>query len=208
MWQVMGQSKSDNIRQTQFEDLAYPLMDQLYRTALYLTQDSLDAEDLVQLTYMRAWKYFDQFEERTNFRAWIFRILRNNFINEYRRNKRKPQQDDFEKVTLQYADKDEKIAPDYVPKSEDFDYMFDDTISGALKKLPEHYRSVVLLSDVIDLPYKEIAEVLDCPIGTVMSRLHRGRSMLARSLKPYAQDNGYVGQTRHSWTEEEYLEAA
>ncbi len=179
-------------KQKDFEKRAFPLMDQLFRTALYLTQDEVEAEDLTQLTYLRAWKYYDQFDSETNFRAWIFRILRNNFINEYRRTKRRPLRDDFDKVAPYLAAAEEAGGLKFDVEAEKYEHIFDDTISEALKKVPEHYRSVVLLSDVSNLPYKEIAEVLQCPIGTVMSRLHRGRTMLARSLKSYAQTNGYV----------------
>ena len=179
-------------KQKDFEKRAFPLMDQLFRTALYLTQDEIEAEDLTQLTYLRAWKYYDQFDSDTNFRAWIFRILRNNFINEYRRAKRRPLRDDFDRVAPYLAAVDEKGGLNFAVEAEEYEDIFDDTISEALNKVPEHYRSVVLLSDVSNLPYKEIAEVLQCPIGTVMSRLHRGRTMLARSLKSYAHSNGYV----------------
>lgn len=189
-------SKSLRHKQADFEKRAFPLMDQLYRTALYLTQDEIEAEDLTQLTYLRAWKYYDQFDADTNFRAWIFRILRNNFINEYRRNKRRPLRDDFEKVAPYLPAADEGSHANEESKAKEYEDIFDDTITDALKKIPEHYRSVVLLSDVSNLPYKEIAEVLDCPIGTVMSRLHRGRTMLARTLKSYAQNNGYLSDKR------------
>ncbi|MCA9735156.1 MAG: sigma-70 family RNA polymerase sigma factor [Deferribacteres bacterium] len=189
-------SHSLKSRQADFEKRAFPLMDQLYRTALYLTQDDIEAEDLTQLTYLRAWKYYDQFDAETNFRAWIFRILRNNFINEYRRNKRRPLRDDFEKVAPYLPAAEESALENEELKGSDYENIFDDTITDALKKIPEHYRSVVLLSDVSNLPYKEIAEVLDCPIGTVMSRLHRGRTMLARFLKSYAQTNGYLADKK------------
>ncbi|KAA3618703.1 MAG: RNA polymerase subunit sigma [Calditrichaeota bacterium] len=198
MRQLKKISRSLQQKQIEFEKRAFPLMDQLYRTALYLTQDEVEAEDLTQLTYLRSWKYFEQFDPDTNFRAWIFRILRNNFINEYRRVKRRPLRDDFDKVAPYLASAEVEDRLEFSFQVKDYEDVFDDTISEALKKVPEHYRSVVLLSDVSNLPYKEIAEVLECPIGTVMSRLHRGRTMLARSLKSYAESNGYLSEVKSS----------
>ncbi|NIR48982.1 sigma-70 family RNA polymerase sigma factor [candidate division KSB1 bacterium] len=173
----------------QFEALALPLFDRLYSTAIRMTRHSQDAEDLVQDTYLKAWRYFHRFEPGSNFAGWIFRILINNFINEYRKKKNMHARADFDTATKTFA------AKTTVPINEetsDYHKTFDDAITAALEQLPEHYRAVILLSDVNDLKYKEIAEALNCPIGTVMSRLNRGRQMLAKSLKKYAVENGYV----------------
>lgn len=178
----------------EFEDLTFPLMGRLYSTALTMTRDKLDAEDLVQETYMKAWRYFDKFEVRRNFRSWIFRILTNNFINVCRTKKLQPLQSNFETTCATFADEDPKEIDKNNAASLCVNYqeLFDDSITAALEQLPEHYRMVVLLCDVSDLKYNEIAEVLNCPIGTVMSRIHRGRQMLAKSLKQDAEANGYV----------------
>jgi RNA polymerase sigma-70 factor (ECF subfamily) len=184
----------DQPRLKRFEALALPLMDKLYNTAVRMTRDGRDAEDLVQDTYLKAWRYFDRFEAGTNFHAWIFRIMVNNFINVYRKNQSQLKRADFEWTSLKVPISD--TAPTHPIDSDaphlDHYEMFDDCISMALDKLPSQFRLVVLLSDVNELKYKEIAEVLDCPIGTVMSRLNRGRQMLMKSLQSYAEANGYV----------------
>lgn len=178
----------------EFEHSALPLMDLLYSTALRMTKNPFDAEDLVQETYLKAYRFFHRFKPGSNIRGWMLRILTNNFINIYRSKKREPSRMDFEitsaTIPLNGKTGDEKIHSDGLV--EKYEELFDDSITAALDKLPEQYRMVVLLSDVNDLKYKEIAEVLGCPVGTVMSRLNRGRKMLAKSLKLYAATNGYV----------------
>ncbi|HEX9654111.1 MAG TPA: sigma-70 family RNA polymerase sigma factor [bacterium] len=184
----------DRDRMKRFEILALPVMNKLYNTAIRMTHDRNDAEDLVQDTYLKAWRYFDRFELGTNFHAWIFRIMVNNFINAYRKNLPQSKRSDFE-LTFQKVSNSDSVelpAGDAIHPHVDYHSLFDDYISTALEKLPSQFRLVVLLSDVNDLKYKEIAEVLDCPIGTVMSRLNRGRQMLMKSLQGYAQSNGYV----------------
>ena len=168
-----------------FEALVFPLMDRLYTTALTMTRDTFDAEDLVQDAYLKAYRFFHRFEPGTNFRAWIFHILTNTFINLYQSKKREPFRVNFETTCATFSqadtrDSDKNQNSGFIEKYEE---LFDDTITAALHGLPEKYRIVVLLSDVNNLKYKEIATALECPIGTVMSRLSRGRKMLARSLK-------------------------
>ena len=184
----------DRDRMKRFEILALPVMNKLYNTAIRMTHDRNDAEDLVQDTYLKAWRYFDRFELGTNFHAWIFRIMVNNFINAYRKNLPQSKRSDFELTFQKVSNSDSVELPsgDAIHPHVDYHSLFDDYISTALEKLPSQFRLVVLLSDVNDLKYKEIAEVLDCPIGTVMSRLNRGRQMLMKSLQGYAQSNGYV----------------
>jgi len=169
----------------QFEAMALPLLDLLYSTAIRMTRHPLDAEDLVQDTYLKAWRYFDRFERGINFTGWILKILTNNFINDYRKRKTQPPRVDFETTSLTKAAEETgstEPVTDTVLNTKYHD-LFDDSVSTALDKLPEHFRMVILLADVNDLKYKEIADILHCPIGTVMSRLNRGRQMLARSLK-------------------------
>ena len=181
-------------RSQQFEALTFPLMDRLYSTAVRMTRDQLDAEDLVQDTYLKAYRFFHRFQPGTNFRVWMFRILTNNFISDYNDKKRQPMQSNFETTCAIFANRytneiNNNNAPDL---NADYHELFDDTISAALGKLPEDYRVVILLCDVNNLTYKEIAKILNRPIGTVMSRLNRGRRMLAKFLKRYAQANGYA----------------
>jgi len=169
----------------------------LYALALKMTRNSLDAEDLVQDTALKAFRYFHRFDKGTNFRAWIYRILTNNFINDYRRKKRQPTQVDMEDVAFKLEEPASDFWHDLNDRSNEFDYtdVFDDEINAAMAKLPDEYKIVVLLADVEGLRYKEIAEVIQHPVGTVMSRLHRGRKMLQSRLAGYAREFGYISST-------------
>ncbi len=177
-----------------FEDIAFEYMDSLYSTALRLTRNTEEAEDLIQDTYLRAYRFFDKFEEGTNFKAWIFKILTNTFINKYRKKVRTPQQVQLEKVEFGLENKD-----DYQEETEwegfeeeKYNELFDDDIKSALAQLSTEFRMVILLADVEQFSYKEIAQMIDRPIGTVMSRLFRGRRMLQKILENYAKDEGYI----------------
>ncbi len=178
----------------EFEKLTFPLMNHLYSTALRMTKgDQFDAEDLVQTTYMKAYKYFHKFEKGSNYCAWLIRILTNNFINEYRSKQREPDRVDFEATCSLFIANDVS-KPGKEPTwglTGEYNDLFDDEVTDALDNLPFEYRIVVLLCDVNELKYKEIAELIRCPMGTVMSRLYRGRKMLTDSLKPYAAKHGY-----------------
>ena len=187
----------------QFEALALPLMNSLYHTALRLTRNEQDAQDLVQDVYLRAFRFFHRFELGTNFRAWIFRILMNNFINRYRKQKREPQGVDFDKVEF-FVDADDERATESGRLREGgftIEDLVDDEVRDALERLPREFRAVVLLADVEGLSYKEIANVLQIPIGTVMSRLSRGRRLLQKALAEYAVAQGYVSPQRAYRTE-------
>ncbi|HPG41651.1 MAG TPA: sigma-70 family RNA polymerase sigma factor [bacterium] len=182
---------------TRFEDIAFEYMDSLYSTALRMTRNTQEAEDLVQDTYLRAFRFFDKFEPGTNFKAWIFKILTNTFINRYRKKVRTPQQIDLEKVTYGLENEEESdLKVEWTGYDEEkYAELFDDDIKSALAQLPEEFRIVVMLSDVEDFTYKEIAEIIDRPSGTVMSRLFRGRRMLQKILEKYAKKEGYVRST-------------
>ena len=178
-------------RRQEFKEKALPLLDELYGTALRMTRNPAAAEDLVAEAFARAWKSIDQFQPGTNIRAWLYRILTNAYINNFRKKKRAP----FKAWLSSDGYEREPQARERDPLTTGA-HAFDDTVSRALSALPLHYRLAVLLADVSDLPYKEIAVLLECPVGTVMSRLHRGRSLLARTLRAYACRNGYI--RRHS----------
>ncbi len=181
-------------RQKEFAQLVEPHLSSLYNTALRMTHNQHDAEDLVQDTLFKAYRALDQFEKNTNFRAWIFRILVNTFITAYRKAIRQPQKvsyDDMEEFFL-YKRLDESVELQEVPKEEFLENLFDDEVKEALDSLPYQFRLVVLLCDVEGFSYNEIADIIDAPLGTVMSRLYRGRKLLQRNLWNYAKERGYV----------------
>ncbi|HEY6957386.1 MAG TPA: sigma-70 family RNA polymerase sigma factor [Candidatus Limnocylindria bacterium] len=176
-----------------FETEALSFLDALYRTALRMTRSEADAEDLVQETYIRAFRFRDQFTPGTNLKAWLFRILTNTFINSYRRRQSQPEftelddVDEFSLYRRMTGGPAASASPD--PESEFLNGLVDSEVKDALADLPEKFRSVVLL-DVEGFSYKEIAEMLGIPIGTVMSRLHRGRKFLQKRLYDLAQERG------------------
>jgi RNA polymerase sigma-70 factor (ECF subfamily) len=175
-----------------FETEALSFLDALYRTGLRMTRSEADAEDLVQETYIRAFRHRDQFTPGTNLKAWLFRILTNTFINSYRRRSSQPETTDLDKVeetTLYRRMSQGPASSSSQPEREVVDNMVDSEVKEALEDLPEIFRSVVLL-DVEGFSYREIAEMLDIPIGTVMSRLHRARRSLQKRLYDLARDRG------------------
>jgi RNA polymerase sigma-70 factor (ECF subfamily) len=178
-----------------FETEALSFLDALYRTALRMTRSEAEAEDLVQETYIRAFRFRDQFTLGTNLKAWLFRILTNTFINQYRRKAARPETtelDDVEESILYRHMRDVSpgsSSPD--PEAELIDNTLSSEVKDALEALPEKFRTTLLL-DVEGFSYKEIAEMLDIPIGTVMSRLHRGRKFLQKRLYDLARDRGIV----------------
>ena len=177
----------------EFEVEALRHLDALYRTALRMTRSEADAEDLVQETYIRAFRFRDQFTLGTNMKAWLFRILTNTFINTYRRKTAQPEVTDLEGIdefSLYRRMADDRAAstsPD--PEAELLNSIVDTEVTDALEELPEKFRTTVLL-DVEGFSYKEIAEMLAIPIGTVMSRLHRGRKFLQKRLYDLARERG------------------
>ncbi len=185
-------SKSDDAKY-EFDILFSENIRGLFSLALRMTHNQLDAEDLVQETAMKAFRYFYRFDRGTNFRAWVYRILTNNFINNYRRKKKAPTQVELEDVAFKLDEEGAGFWDRLDDRNNGFEYadLFDDEINHAIDRLPDEYKIVVLLSDVESLSYKEIAEIINRPIGTVMSRLHRGRKMLQKSLARYAEENGY-----------------
>jgi len=174
-----------------------PYLDSLYSTALRLTKKPADAQDLVQECLLKAYKAYERFEEGTNLKAWLFRILTNSYINIYRYKKRRPMEvdvDDQDTMYLYHKLRGSESADTSKSSEEDFiNSITDVDITTALEELPEQYREVVLLSDVEGLSYAEIAEMLEIPPGTVMSRLHRGRKALQKALWNYVEANNLIG---------------
>jgi RNA polymerase sigma-70 factor, ECF subfamily len=187
--QVVDQQRLDE----RFEREAIPLLSELYGGALRLTRNPSDAEDLLQETFLRAYRGFASFKEGTNLRAWLYRILTNAFINIYRKRQREPQTVSDSDVEEWYLyDKLGAQGAEASAEAQVLDSLPDEDVQEALAGLPEQFRLAVLLADVEGFSYKEIAEILDVPIGTVMSRLHRGRRALERRLWDVMRDRGLV----------------
>jgi RNA polymerase sigma-70 factor, ECF subfamily len=184
--------------QARFADQAMEFMPGLYTAALRMTRNPADAEDLVQETYLKAYRGFHGFEEGTNLKAWLYRILTNTYINAYRAKKRRPDEEDLEEVEDLYLYRRlgglEAAAAGRSAEDELLDFFTDAEVKDAIEALPEQFRMAVLLADVEGFSYKEIAEILDVPIGTVMSRLHRGRRALQKRLFEFAVEHGLVRQ--------------
>lgn len=185
-------SPEDLKKQQEFQEEIIPHLELLYNYALRLTTDPVDAEDLVQDTVVKAFRFFSSYEKGTNAKAWLYRILKNSYINNYRRKSKRPTEVDFDEISPFYdtiraehtesTDLEEKIYRE----------LMDDDVSKALRSLPEDFRTVVTLCDIDGFTYEEIANMLDVPIGTIRSRLHRGRNLLKAELEEYAQRRGFI----------------
>ncbi|MEZ7898492.1 MAG: sigma-70 family RNA polymerase sigma factor [Flaviflexus sp.] len=190
--------ETDQERRERFERDALPFLDQLYGAAMRLTRNPADAEDLVQETYAKAYSSFHQFKEGTNLRAWMYRILNNTFISSYRKKQREPQKSDageLEDWQMLEASTHEAQGMRSA-ETEAMSALPDEEIKEALAALPEDRRLAVYLADVEGFAYKEIASILEIPLGTVMSRLHRGRSQLRELLAQYAAERGYATEAK------------
>ncbi|HUK66733.1 MAG TPA: sigma-70 family RNA polymerase sigma factor [Anaeromyxobacteraceae bacterium] len=183
----------------EFERLAMKHLDPLYSAALRLTKNDRDAEDLVQDTFLRAYRFFDKFERGTNIKAWLFKILTNTFINRYRRAVK-------ERNIVEGSERDavherfiSREATEYAANPEQyfFDRLLSDDVLRAVDALPIDFRLVVILADLQEFSYKEIADILDVPVGTVMSRLYRGRRLLQKALARYAVVSGVIRETEN-----------
>lgn len=187
----------DEVKQ-EFQEVALPHADSLYNFAFRMTHNRRDAEDLVQDTFMRAFRFFHRFETGTNIRAWLFRILKNTYINNYRKVQRTPDQVDWAQVEDFY----DSVTPDDLRKRHKnpeellLEKSVDGRVEEAVADLPPEYRVVVLLNFMEDMSYREIAEILEIPMGTVMSRLHRGRKILQQKLRDYAVSTNLLPSLR------------
>ncbi len=181
------------VKRRAFETEALPHLEALYRTALRMTRNKSDAEDLVQEALAKAYRYWDKFQPGTNCRAWLFKIMTNIFINDYRSKSRSP-------VSVDVDDMDDNFlygqlaqrGQESNPERDLFAKILDDDVKKAIEELPDDFRMVVVLSFLEDFSYQEIADILDLQLGTVKSRLHRGRKLLQRQLFDYAVQNGYL----------------
>lgn len=178
-------------KDAQFEKEFMPLISSLYNFAYRLTLDEDDANDLVQETYLKAYRFFSSYEQGTNAKAWLFRILKNSFINDFRKKSKQPSKVDYQEVESFYNsdDVDENITVDL--RVESIQDMIGDEVANALNSLAVDFRTIIILCDLEGFTYEEMAKILDIPIGTVRSRLHRARNLLKEKLKEYAGTMGY-----------------
>jgi RNA polymerase sigma-70 factor (ECF subfamily) len=174
-----------------FEKEFLPHVDALYNFAFHLTYNEEDANDLVQDTFLKAYRFIDSYERGTNAKAWLFKILKNGFINEYRRKARQPNEVDYEDF-LTYQETDDAANVGTLDLRDDlFKGLIGDEVTKAVNELPVDFRTVLLLSDIEGFTYEEIAKIIDIPIGTVRSRLHRARNLMKEKLRDYATKMGY-----------------
>lgn len=191
--------REENNRRKEFEDIAMEHIDSLYSMAIRLVFNKDEAEDLVQETYLKAYRFFNTFQKGTNIKAWLFKILRNTFINKYRKTVNLPSEifyEDVESVNSNLSYKQEsdsgELTDTLESKYSELGNLMEDDVKRAIDSLPIEYKEAILLSDVEELSYNDIAEITNVPIGTVKSRLNRGRKLLQKSLWEYAKDRGFI----------------
>lgn len=179
-------------KQEAFKSEVFLHMDSIYNSALKLTYNEEDAKDLVQETYFKAYRFFEQFEPGTSCKAWLFKILKNTFINKYRKKVKQPEQVDFNAIEpFVELIKDKRFYESMSLDDDIVNNYLSDEITEALSKLPHEFKMVLILSDIEGFSYKEIADIMDCPIGTIRSRLSRARKMMFKLLSKYAKKEGF-----------------
>lgn len=183
-----AKSKYDKI----FENELLPHVNALQTFAYHLTYNQEDADDLVQETYMKAYRFIDKYDEGTNAKAWLFKILKNAYINEYRKRVKQPTKVDYEEIVAYHDTDDDRISGYSDLREEIFLHMMGDEVTSAINSLPIDFRTVILLCDIEGFTYEEIASIIDVPIGTVRSRLFRARNLLKEKLTAYAQKLGFT----------------
>ncbi len=182
----------NNIQEDVFTNETLPHRNALYNYALKISGNSDDAQDLVQETYYKAYRHFDKFQSGTNSKAWMFMILKNSFINDYRKSKREPYKLDYEQIQNFYDNVKSDRAQENNLDKEFYNDLLDDELTEAIDQLPAKMREVFLLCDLDGNSYEETAELVGCPVGTVRSRLHRARHMLQETLMDYAKEKGFL----------------
>jgi RNA polymerase sigma-70 factor (ECF subfamily) len=184
--------KSEKHRE--FEREALPHTDLLYNYALRMTNNPADADDLLQETFLKAYRFWDKYEPGTNIRAWLFRIMKNSYINRYRKETKEPTTVDYGEVENFYTSVKDRASESNDLQETLYGNLLDDDVASAVADLPEDFRTVVILCDIEGLSYEEIADFVDIPLGTVRSRLHRGRKLLREQLLSYARKRGYISR--------------
>lgn len=192
MESLYSKDKDIEKKRKEFEDEAIPHMNLLYNFARRLTGNEADAFDLLQDTYFKAFKFWDKYEKGTNIRAWLFRIMKNSYINKYRKDIREYEVVDFDEIEEFYTLEQAEISIEDDVEKKYFDNLLEDKVLTAIDELPVDFRTVIILCDIEGLTYEEIAEILDIPIGTVRSRIHRARKVLQKVLIDYAKKKGII----------------
>ncbi len=192
MFPIISAVFQQDPKHKEFEQQTLPHMEVLYNYALRMTGNKEDANDLLQETYLKAYRFWDKFEQGTNLRAWMFRIMKNTYINLYRKESKEPDKVDYDEIEGYYNLIRDQNSDDNDLQEKMFGQLLDDDVSKALEMLPEEFRTVVILCDIEGLAYEEIAEFLQIPVGTVRSRIHRGRKLLYARLYDYAKKRGFI----------------
>ena len=187
----MKKQEPDTVNR-EFESEAVPHMNILFNYALRMTGDRDDADDLVQETFLKAFRFWDKYEKGSNVKAWLFRIMKNSYINRYRKETKEPDKVDYDDIANFYHSIRDQYTDQNDLQQKIFGGILEDNVAAAVESLPEDFRTVIILSDIEGLSYEEISEFTGCPVGTVRSRLHRGRKMLQSELFDYAKKHGYA----------------
>ncbi len=193
-------------KQERFEREFMPHVEALHTFGYHLTYNDEDAADLVQETYLKAFKFIDKFEDGTNSKAWLFKIMKNAYINDYRKRAKRPTQVDYEELVAYHDGDDPQLSSYYDIREDLFDNVMGDEITAAINSIPDDFKTVIFLCDIEEFSYEEIAKILEIPIGTVRSRLFRARNMLKELLKNYAEKMGFKdhrGEKNNSTQEDE-----